>query len=148
MTYLQPVTKKGTDLDQFLDELDGGCFKAKVEACINDVANAVDITQGTGKVTIELSFGSRKGRNAVDIKHKITSKKPTMRGDSTATDIEKTPMYVGKHGRVTLFEENQDDMFAEETRQRQAAARQATLDQGNEASIVAGDGINELLGKL
>lgn len=147
MTYLQPVEKKGTDLDSFLDSLDGGCLKTKLEACLNDIAMAVDHTQGAGTLTLKLDIKSRKGRSAVDIKHSITSKKPTMRGDQTATDSEKTPMYVGKHGRVTLFEENQDDMFAEETLRKQAEARQAMREQGDEASIV-NDSLNSMLDNL
>lgn len=148
MGYLQPVEKKGTDLDQFLDELDGGCLKAKIEACLNDIAQAVDHTQGAGTLTLKLDIKSRKGRSAVDISHTITAKKPTMRGDNCTTDKEKTPMYVGRHGRVTLFEENQDDMFAEETLRKQAEARRAMQEEGEDASIVKGSGVHDLIDKL
>lgn len=145
MNNLEQMKANGNDLDQFLDELDGGCLKAKLEACLNDIAAAVDITQGGGSLTIKFDIKSRKGRSAVDIKHTITASKPTMRGDTRTTDSEKTPMYVGRKGRMTLFEENQDDMFAADTLRKQAEARQAVRD--SDDSIVS-DGLGEMLDQL
>lgn len=136
---------KGTDIDEFLDSLDGGCYKTKIKACLDDIAMAVVATNGAGKLTITLDVKAAKGRDEVNISHKLVSVKPTRRGKQTGEDNGSTPMFVGKHGRITLFDETQQDMFAEQQMRNMAAARETIVDSESVFNPEANSKIDALL---
>jgi hypothetical protein len=47
----------------------------------------------------------------VSIKHKLTYKRPTPKGSVAEDNTTETPMHVGTRGRLSLFPEDQTDMF-------------------------------------
>ena len=130
MTELDVKKEPGTDIDQFLDEVDAGLLKTKIKGCIDEIALAVAATGGDGKITLSLSFKNAKGRDEVNVEHKLVSVKPTKRGKQTGEDNGSTPMFIGRHGKVTLYDETQQDMFAEDILRRNAQNREAVKESG------------------
>jgi hypothetical protein len=102
---------KQTNTEKFLGELNGGVFEQQIGAAITDVASGVAEHGKGGKVTITLDF-SRIGDSAqVKIKHKLSYSIPTLRGSRSEEVTTETPMHVNPSGSVSMFPENQTDMF-------------------------------------
>lgn len=100
-----------TDVGKFIEDLYGGVFEEKLGVVLSVVADAVTSHNKSGSVKIELDFKQIGASNQVNIKHKITYKHPTMRGEKSENDLTETPMHVNPGGELTLFPKNQGQMF-------------------------------------
>lgn len=97
-----------------LAEFDAGIFEKKLTRAMQDVVLGVvnNSQKGQkGKVTIELTVSKDTGSDRVEIQHKLTYSKPTMRGKSIEEDTTSTPMYPSRNGSLSLSQENQNEMF-------------------------------------
>ncbi|HDU2616185.1 TPA: hypothetical protein RE965_000843 [Proteus mirabilis] len=104
-----------TNVPDFLSELDAGVFENKVSVALNDVALGVLNNGGKGKVIIELDIerlSNSTEDKRVEITHKLKFTAPTLRGKRTEDDATKTPMYVGKGGKLTIMQEDQGQLFS------------------------------------
>ncbi|WP_059759075.1 hypothetical protein [Thiobacillus denitrificans] len=71
----------------------------------------------TGKVTLEFNI-ERIGEGAqVNMTHKLTYAKPTMRGKASETDETQTLLYVGKGGKMTVTPDTQLDLISKTQRE-------------------------------
>ena len=52
--------QRGTDLPEFINDLDGGVFAEKVSHALSDVAAGVIETDKNGEVTLKFKLGSRR----------------------------------------------------------------------------------------
>lgn len=104
-----------TNVPDFLSELDAGVFENKVSVALNDAALGVLNNGGKGKVIIELDIerlSNSMEEKRVEITHKLKFTAPTLRGKRTEEDATKTPMYVGKGGKLTIMQEDQGQLFS------------------------------------
>ncbi|EDD1226327.1 hypothetical protein GAZ50_05970 [Salmonella enterica] len=99
-----------TNVESFINDLDGGVFINKVGAVLSEVALGVNNTNKKGKVIIELELSSL-DENRVSIAHKLKFNRPTMRGSKSEEDTTNTPMYVNKGVELTLFQKNQGQLL-------------------------------------
>lgn len=100
-----------TSIDDFIGDLDGGVFAEKLSAAISEVAAAVVDNTGKGRVQVTFDFKRFGNGHQVAINHKLVSERPTMHGKVREENQTETPMHVGKRGVVTLFPEDQKQMF-------------------------------------
>ncbi|MER1692083.1 hypothetical protein [Proteus mirabilis] len=104
-----------TNVPDFLSELDAGVFENKVSVALNDAALGVLNNGGKGKVIIELDIerlSNSMEEKRVEITHKLKFTAPTLRGKRIEEDATKTPMYVGKGGKLTIMQEDQGQLFS------------------------------------
>lgn len=100
-----------TDINEFLGELNAGVYKDKVQHVLSQVALAVVNHGGKGKVTLEFDFKQINNSDRVHIDHKLKYSAPRRTGKFSEEDSTSTPMYVNQGGKLTLFSEQQNDMF-------------------------------------
>lgn len=101
-----------TDVQQFIEDLDGGVFIDKLAHALSAVAGSVDDYAKKGTVTVTFDMAKIGNSAQVMVKHKLAYNQPTARGKSTEEELTETPMYVGPKGAMTLMPLNQSDMFA------------------------------------
>lgn len=101
---------RSTDVREFLEDLDGGVFEQKLAASLSSVAQGVAHHEKVGEVTVKLKLKPISG-NQIAVEHSLVTKRPTRRGDASETDATKTPMHVGRGGKLTLFPDTQEQMF-------------------------------------
>lgn len=104
-------SKNNTDVATFMDDLDGGMFANKLGKALSEAAGGcVDFNK---EAAVTLTFKLKRIGNSyqVGIQHKIAYTVPTQRGKVTEEDTTETPMHVGTGGRMTVFPENQHQMF-------------------------------------
>lgn len=98
---------KITAADEVLNDLDGGVFMQKMAAALADVASGV-VTHGrAGQVQITLDMKQIEDSHQVAVKHTLTYKQPTMRGEKGEKDQTSTPLYVGTRGKLSIMPDNQ-----------------------------------------
>lgn len=100
-----------TDVGEFITDLDGGVFASKLGRILSDVAGSVVDHNRPGNVTIKIDIRRIGTSYQVALKHKLSYERPTMRGKQREEDVTETPMHVGKGGRLTMFPEQQTQMF-------------------------------------
>lgn len=96
-----------TDVKTFLEDLDVGNLKQKLSIALSEVAIGVMRSEGEtkGKVTIEFEI-SMLSAEKVNVKHKLTFKKPTARGSVSEDDTTVTPMYINRDGSLSLLQKS------------------------------------------
>lgn len=103
-----------------LEELDAGIFERKIAQALAETARSVvnaDSKKQSGKITIELDL-TRIGEGAqVQMTHKLTYARPTLRGKIQETDTTQTLLYVGRGGKLTITPDTQTEMFAKQPRE-------------------------------
>ena len=102
-----------------LPDLDGGVFEEKLSRAISDVARSVvlsDDAKRTGKVIVELTV-SKIGESQVQVAHKLSQKKLTAKGDVTENNTTSTPLFVHTSGKLSVFQQKQEDMFKAQTQE-------------------------------
>lgn len=104
MSQHEPTT---TDVNALLDDLDAGVFREKLGRALSDAAAGVIQTGKAGKVTITLDLKQIAESSQVDCSHKLSYTVPTAKGKRSEENTTKTPLYVGRGGKLTLFPENQ-----------------------------------------
>lgn len=97
----------GTDVGEFLSDLDGGVFERKLSLALSQVAAASVDNDSTGEVTVKFSFKKIPGTTQVHCSHQLKFTRPTMSGKASEEETRVTPMHVGKFGRLSLAPENQ-----------------------------------------
>lgn len=109
-----------TDVNALLDDLDAGVFREKIARAISDAAAGVVQTGKAGKVTITLDLKQIADSSQVDCAHKLAYVVPTSKGKRSEENTTKTPLYVGRGGKLTLFPENQGKFdFSEQPQAKQ-----------------------------
>lgn len=103
--------KAGTDVHGFISELDAGVFEEKLAAALSEVGAAVIQSGGLGRIRIDLAFKQLGNGHQVIVSHKLAFERPTMRGKACEEDTTETPMHVGRRGNLSLFPEDQCQMF-------------------------------------
>ena len=99
-----------TDVNEFFTDLDAGVFEKKLSAALSTVASGVIDRENVGEVNIKLKIKPI-GAYQVEVTQTLQYTTPKKRGKLTETDETKTPMHVGKGGRMSMFPENQDQLF-------------------------------------
>lgn len=100
-----------TDVQTFIADLDGGVLAEKLAHAISKVAAGVIDHDKAGKISLDFSLKRIGSSYQVSIEHTLTYQAPTSKGHTAEKNTTSTPMHVGKGGRVTLFPENQVQMF-------------------------------------
>lgn len=100
-----------TDVQAFISEIDGGVFEEKLSAALSEVAAAVVDYDGKGRVQITFDFERLGNSHQVSVKHKLIYKRPTPHGSASEDNSTSTPMHVGKRGKLSIFPEDQHQMF-------------------------------------
>lgn len=107
----QPPNTRMTDVTEFLSSLRGGVFEQKVAAALSDTALGVINTGKAGTVTLTFSLKQIAESNQVNCSHKLAFVMPTKNGKQAQEDTTDTPLYVNRGGRISIFPENQTQMF-------------------------------------
>lgn len=105
---------KPTDHNQFIDDIDGGVFSQQLGFAISEVTSAVVDNNKPGEITIKLKLTKGIGADNVTIEHKLTSIAPLKDGRKLEDHGAKTPMFVNKHGDVSLFANHTAQIFNQE----------------------------------
>lgn len=107
----QPQQQRRTDLNEFFGDMEAGIFAQRVAVALSEAALGVVTTGKPGKVTIVFDMKQIADGSQVAIAHKLEFIKPTAKGKVREESTGKTPFHVGPAGKITLFPENQGDLF-------------------------------------
>ena len=102
-----------------LPEMDGGVLEQKLGRAMFDVAKSVllsDDVRKTGKVTLEMTI-SRIADQQVNVVHKLSYKELLPNGDQTINNASHTPLFVHTSGKLSVFQEKQEDLFKPQTQE-------------------------------
>lgn len=110
-SQLQPQQTRRTDIHEFLGDLEAGVFAQRIAVALSEAALGVVTTGKPGKVVISFDMKQIADGSQVAIAHKLSFLKPTAKGKVSEENTGKTPFHVGPAGRITLFPENQGDLF-------------------------------------
>lgn len=102
---------RSTPVSDFLGDLDAGIFEQKLARSLSDVAMGVVTTGKKGKVVVTFDMAQIANSNQVNLTHSLKYVKPTSNGRVTEENATATPMHVGVGGKLTLFPENQTNLF-------------------------------------
>lgn len=94
---------KQTDIQQFVEDLDGGQFSADLGTILTAVGIAVCEHGAPGDVTIRLKLKQIGKSNQVNIRHEIAYERPTARGKVSEKSGGETAMYVSASQGMTFF---------------------------------------------
>jgi len=97
------VSSRFTDVDEFIEDLDGGVFKEKLAMILSDVALAVVTNEKEGTVNIKMKIKQIGEGSQVNFETTTEFKKPSKYGSKGESSTKNTPMHVGFGGKVTLF---------------------------------------------
>lgn len=99
-----------SEISEFLAELGAGTFEEKLQRTINETASLVMTNNREGEVTIKFKMKPISSSQA-KVTHSIDFKAPTLNGQKSEKNTTDTVMYVGQKGKLSLFPENQTQMF-------------------------------------
>lgn len=99
-----------TDIPEFFAELGAGTFEEKLARTISETATAVMVNNREGEVTLKFKIKPISSSQA-KVMHTIDYKAPTLNGQKSEKNTTDTVMYVGPKGKLSLFPENQTQMF-------------------------------------
>lgn len=101
-----------TDLQEFLGDLDAGIFANKIAHALSEAAAGVVANEKKkGQVTVTFTMEHIAGSSQVKIDHKLSYVVPHRTGKFGDESTTQTPMHVNDGGKLTLFQENQGQMF-------------------------------------
>ena len=100
-----------TNVTEFIGDLDAGVFEEKLSRALSDVAMGVVTQSKPGKVSITFEMKQIGQSSTVNIAHKLTYSKPTASGKLSEENTTETPMHVNQGGKLTLFPEDQGQLF-------------------------------------
>ena len=100
-------TSAATDIDEFINDLDGGIFGHKLSVALSQVAASSVDNDKEGEVNIKLKFKKIPGTTQVHCEHTLKFTRPTMDGKVSEEEKRTTPLHVGKYGRLSIAPENQ-----------------------------------------
>jgi len=99
-----------SDLQEFFSELGAGVFEEKLKRVLGETATAVMANNREGEITIKFKMKPISSSQA-KVAHSIEFKAPTLNGVKSEKNTTDTVMYVGTKGKLSLFPENQTQMF-------------------------------------
>lgn len=102
---------RSTHVADLMGDLDAGVFEQKLARSLSDVALGVVTTGKKGKVVVTFDLEQIANSNQVNLHHSLKYVKPTGNGKLTEENTTATPMHVGVGGKLTLFPENQQNLF-------------------------------------
>lgn len=106
---------KETDVQQFIEDQDGGALMTQMGHLLSEVATGVTNTGKEGEVTIKFKvkrLGNEKS-SQISVQAELGHKTPTLRGKKTEVTSSETPMHVGSGGSITLFPAHTKQLFSE-----------------------------------
>lgn len=109
-----------TEIAEFFGELGAGVFEQKLSRTLSETALACMANNKTGEIVLKFKI-TPINQSQAKIAHTITSKAPTLNGEKSEKNITDTHMYVNAGGNMSLFPENQTQMF---TTQGKVASKQ------------------------
>jgi len=109
-----------TDVQNFIGELDAGVFEQKVARALSDVALGVVTNGKAGSVTLKFDMKQIADSGQVTIAQKLSQVIPTTHGKLSEENTTPSTMYVGRNGALTLYPENQVDMFNPANKKQEA----------------------------
>lgn len=105
-------SNRGTDLPEFINDLDGGVFAEKVSRALSDVAAGVVDHNKAGEVTLKFKIDRIGNSYRVGIKHQLNYKVPEANGSYSQENTTESVMHVNQGGRMTVFPENQHQLLS------------------------------------
>lgn len=95
---------------EFIGELDAGVFEEKLLRILGDTAMAAMTNSKEGEITLKFKIKPM-SQSQANVTHTIEFKAPTKNGKKSETNTTSTLLYVGAKGKMSLFPENQTQMF-------------------------------------
>ena len=105
----------GTNVPEFLSDLDGGVLERKLSLALSQVAAASVDNERVGTVSLEFSFKRIPGTTQVHCEHRLKFSRPTLNGKAGEEEKRTTALHVGKYGRLSLAPENQLSFLDKQT---------------------------------
>lgn len=99
-----------SQVNEFIGELDAGVFEEKLTRILGDTAMAAMVNSKEGEVTVKFKIKPM-SQSQANVSHTIEFKAPTKNGKKSETNTTATLLYVGAKGKMSLFPENQTQMF-------------------------------------
>ncbi len=121
----KPAIPKVTSVEEVLHDLDAGVFAEKIGAAISQTALNTCVHGKPGRVLIQLDMKRIGESSQVELKHTLTYKHPTAKGEITEKDGTTTPMHVGPGGVLSLMPHQQRQLFGDGPQDTRATAEQA-----------------------
>jgi hypothetical protein len=111
-----------TDLPALLSDLNAGVFEQQINAALSDVAANV-VTHGKkGELVLKFSLKQIGDSNQVAMTHSMKFLVPTARGRIVEESAGDTPLHVGRGGKLSLYPQDQADMFGKPAEERTTGA--------------------------
>ena len=102
---------RATDVAEVLSDLGAGAFEQQLAMALSNVALGVVEHMKDGKVTITLQMRQVGDGSQITCQHKLEYQQPTSKGSMREDVTGKTPLYVNRGGRLTLFPEHQGQLL-------------------------------------
>lgn len=99
-----------SNIGEFIGELGAGVFEEKLARVLGETASAVMSNERDGEVILRFKMKPISSSQA-KVTHSIEFKAPTLNGVKTEKNTTDTVMYVGQKGKMSLFPEDQMQMF-------------------------------------
>lgn len=104
-------SNRGTDLPEFINDLDGGVFAEKIAIALSRVAAGVVDHNKAGDVTLKFKIDRIGNSYRVGIKHTIDYEVPEANGSYRQKNTTESVMHVNKGGRITVWPEDQHQLL-------------------------------------
>lgn len=105
------TTTSATNFPTLIGDLNAGVFEQQISRAISDVAANV-VTHGKqGELVIRLKLKQIGDSSQVAMNHALKFVVPTARGKIVEETAGDTPLHVGRGGKLSLYPEEQTDMF-------------------------------------
>lgn len=106
---------KATDVEKFLEDLNGGNLKDQLAFLLSDVASGVTTNSKVGEVVLKFKIKQigDEGSTQISVKAELSHKTPTSRGVKSECISSETPMHVNSGGEVTMFPNHSKQLFEE-----------------------------------
>lgn len=102
---------KDPNFTESLEEMDAGLVIARLSKALAEAAMGTVEHNKQGKVVLTLTMKRIGETSQVNVEHKIDFQRPTARGTKKEDFTTATPMYVNKHGYLSVAPEMQTDIF-------------------------------------
>lgn len=109
-----------SEIGDFISELGAGTFEEKVHAALKEAGYSAMKNTAPSEIVIKLKI-TPASQSQAKVEHTIETLMPTLNGKKKEINKTHTIMYVGEKGKLSIFPENQSDMF---TTKRGAPAAQ------------------------
>ncbi|MCE2917725.1 MAG: hypothetical protein LW768_19565 [Rubrivivax sp.] len=103
-THAAPdTTRAATDVDEFINALDGGMVAQKLSVALSKAAAAAMDHDEKSEVTIKLTFERLSGTFQCRVEHELKFRQPTMDGETSEKEKRATVLWVGRYGRLSML---------------------------------------------